>query len=347
MAGRTLRLLVRTASGLATSWLGGARAKADKPRRAAQAVPAGPRSKARERVERVENFGPNPGQLRMFVYAPGQLPPAKGAMIVLLHGCGQEAASFAADSGWIGVARQLGILLVLPEQSRNNNRAGCFNWFEPADVRRGGGEVASIRQMIRVAAKQFATDPRKVFIVGLSAGGAMAAAMLAAYPATFAAGAVVAGMPVGSAHSVGVAILRMHHANNYTSRARLADAVRSASPARRKQTWPRISIWQGGQDRVIDPVNANVLVAQFSELHGFDAAPDTASIMPAPPGTSRQVWGDADHPAVELWRLEAMEHGFPIAASLPGGGRPGPAILDTGLSAANQITRFFGLDSSK
>ncbi len=348
-AGRGLRLLARAASSLTASWLNNFPTKSETlPSRKMSVQPhalaVSLRDGFQDRIKRIESFGRNPGQLRMSVYAPSGRPAANGALIVLLHGCGQDAASFAADTGWIDVAQRLGIVLVLPEQVRENNRARCFNWFKPEDVRRGG-EAASIRQMVRVAAKSFNINSKKVFIVGLSAGGAMAAAMLAAYPSVFKAGAVVAGMPVGSAHGIGGAILRMHHANGYTSRERLAEAVRSSSPARRGVAWPRISIWQGGRDRVLDPANAIILAAQFSELHGAGSVFDMAE-KPAP-GISREVWGNADHPAVELWQIAEMGHGFPIDSKSPNGGRIGPDVFDVGLSAAEHMARFFGIRHSQ
>ena len=150
-------------------------------------------------------------------------------MVVVLHGCGQQAAAFAADSGWIALADELGFALLLPEQVSENNRGRCFNWFRPDDVRRGSGEAMSIRQMIRVAAARYGSDPKRLFIAGFSAGGGMAAAMLAAYPAVFAAGGVAAGMPVGCAHSQVGAMLHMRRADSTRSRAALAGDVRAAT----------------------------------------------------------------------------------------------------------------------
>src|SRR3954468_17161927 len=131
----------------------------------------------------------------------------------------------------------------------------------------------SIRQMVSVATKRFGSDRPRVFVVGLSAGGAMAVALLAAYPAVFAAGAVVAGMPVGTASSPAMALLRMHRADPYRSRTALAGAVRTAAPARRTRPRPRLSIWQGGRDRTVDPANAEALAVQWTALHGFDPPP--------------------------------------------------------------------------
>ena len=184
-------------------------------RAATRAVTASfPLGLLRHGVTRVTAFGSNPGELGMLVYAPPGLRAGR-PLVVVLHGCGQDAANFAADAGWIALARNFGLALLIPEQAQGNNRNRCFNWFRPEDVRRGGGEAMSIRQMVRVAAARFGSDKRRIFIVGFSAGGGMAAAMLAAYPAVFAAGAVVAGMPVGSARTMMGAVMHMRRADQH------------------------------------------------------------------------------------------------------------------------------------
>jgi feruloyl esterase len=124
-------------------------------------VPAGA---ALSRVTTVAAFGSNPGALRMRVYAPARLRAGR-PLVVVLHGCGQDAGTFAADAGWLALAQQFRLALLLPEQSYENNRGRCFNWFRPEDARRGSGEAASIRQMIRTSVKRFGSDPRRIFVV--------------------------------------------------------------------------------------------------------------------------------------------------------------------------------------
>lgn len=292
----------------------------------------------RKRVVEVEHFGSNPGQLRMLVFHPRRKPPAGAPLIVVLHGCGQDALGFAEQSGWIGLAEKLGIPVLMPEQVRANHRNRCFNWYRPLDVGRGLGEAMSIRQMVRHASREFASDRRRVFIVGLSAGGAMAAAMLAAYPAVFAGGAVVAGMPVGAARSSPMALLRMHRADPFSTRIGLAAAVRARTAPRGHQPWPRLSIWQGGRDRTVDPENAEILAAQWAELHGCSDEP-THDGNDHPQGR-RRFWARRGTPAVELWTVPEMGHGFPIAEGL---GSPAPWVLDAGISAVRHIAAFWGL----
>ena len=303
---------------------------------------AGPSFGLPDRVTEVADFGSNPGRLRMLIFRPPEVLRAGAPLIIVLHGCHQDATGFATDAGWLALARRLRLPLVLPEQSAGNNRGRCFNWFRPGDTGRDSGEALSIRQMVRVAVKRFGSDRRRVFVVGLSAGGAMTAALLAAYPAVFAAGAVVAGMPVGVASNPAMALLRMRRADRHRSRDSLAAVVAAAAPPRQaRRSWPRLSIWQGGRDRTVDPDNAELLAAQWSALHGLAAIP--ASDAAPLPGARRRCWGTAKKPAVELWTLAEMGHGFPVAAGEAGEG-PGPWVLSAGVSAVQAIADFWQLD---
>src|ERR1700759_5574502 len=92
------------------------------------------------------DFGPNPGALRMFTFVPENIQHR--ALVVVLHGCGQNAAGYDRGAGWSTLAHHYGFAVLLPEQQTSNNAHGCFNWFNTEDVTRGSGEVASIRQMI-------------------------------------------------------------------------------------------------------------------------------------------------------------------------------------------------------
>ncbi len=292
-------------------------------------------------VSEVVAFGSNPGALRMLVHARARMPAGR-PLVVVLHGCGQQAAAFASESGWLALADELGFSLLLPEQVHDNNRSRCFNWFRPDDVRRSSGEAMSIRQMLRVAVARYSSDPKRVFIVGFSAGGGMAAAMLAAYPAVFAAGGVVAGMPVGCAKTQIGAMLHMRRADTSRSRQALAGDVREVTRARSRRVWPRISIWQGSRDRTVDPANADALAAQWSELHGHVAVPRTDELTA---GHRRRAWGRPDRPpAVELWTIPSIGHGFPVDPGAPGSGHTGPWVVNAGLSAARRIAAFWLLD---
>jgi poly(hydroxyalkanoate) depolymerase family esterase len=147
----------------------------------------------------VTGFGSNPGRLRMFKYVPDNLP-ASVPLVVVMHGCTQNARDYTSDSGWIELADEFRFALVMPEQTQANNSRNCFNWFLTSDNRRNRGEAQSIKQMVDKAVADHGIDATKVFVTGLSAGGAMTSVMLATYPEVFNGGGIVAGLPYGCAN---------------------------------------------------------------------------------------------------------------------------------------------------
>ena len=169
------------------------------------------------RLREVVGFGTNPGSLRMLAYVPKDLAKPR-ALVVALHGCTQTAAVYDHGSGWSTLADTHGFAVLFPEQQRANNPNNCFNWFLPPDTQRDHGEALSIRQMIERMIRDHGIDRRRVFIVGLSAGGAMAAVMLATYPDVFAGGAIIAGLPYGSARNVQEAFQAMAKGSDRSAR---------------------------------------------------------------------------------------------------------------------------------
>ncbi len=210
-------------------------------------------------------FAPNPGNLRMFSYVPPGVK-AGAPLVVLLHGCGQTAAGYGLGTGWNELAGRLGFAVLAAEQKAVNNPNTCFDWFLPDDVTRGAGEAASIAAMIRTMLDTHKLDATRVFVTGLSAGGAMTAAMLATYPELFAGGAIIAGLPYGAAMNVREALDSMRGAPLRTPR-QWGDAVRAASDF--KGPWPRVSIWHGGMDTTVNLTNAQASVAQWADVHGL------------------------------------------------------------------------------
>lgn len=291
----------------------------------------------------IADFGSNPGQLKMFRYIPdGLRGPAP--LVVVLHGCGQTAASFAQAAGWTKQADRWGFALLLPEQQAANNSGLCFNWFEPEDTERDRGEAQSIRQMIDRMQSEHPVDPQKMYVAGLSAGGAMTAALLAAYPDVFAGGAVVAGIPYGCANSLMSGLWCMQFSRDLKPK-RWAKFARKATHDLRPPVarWPRVSIWQGEGDSVVNPENAQELLEQWTEVSGADQTADGEERVK---GFPRHIYKDPDgRVVVETYTLSDVGHGIPVA---PGEaedacGVPADYVLAIGICASYHIGQFWGL----
>jgi poly(hydroxyalkanoate) depolymerase family esterase len=296
-------------------------------------------SQGSRRLREIPDFGTNPGNLRLLTYAPERLPRMP-ALVVVLHGCTQTAEEYDYGSGWSALADRLGFVVIYPEQQPSNNPQKCFSWFLPGDTTRQRGEARSIRQMIERAIMDFGVDRRRVFVTGLSAGGAMTSVMLATYPEVFAGGAIIAGLPFGCAASAQEAFEAMFNESSTPERV-LGDRVRAAS--RHRGPWPRVSVWHGSADPVVRPSNAEEIVGQWTNVHGLSTSPTYLEKLA---GHIRRVWNDSDgNTVVEAFSIGGMAHGVPVATgkSDRSCGAPGPFFLDVGISSTHHIAKFWGL----
>jgi len=287
------------------------------------------------RIKPLTDFGDNPGALNAYTYVPADLP-RDAPLVVVLHGCLQTAAGYDAGSGWSDLADEGRFAVLFPEQRRSNNPNNCFNWFVPGDTARDGGEVASILAMVAHVMTEHAIDPSRVYVTGLSAGGAMTAVLLAAAPQLFAGGAIIAGLASGITTSVPEAFERMRGQglpDTATLQARLRGASGHAG------TWPTLSLWQGDADRTVAAANAEAIVEQWRGVHGVTTAPTRAERLGK---HKRRVWRDAaGREVIEAVTLAGMGHGTPIGG---GDGVAGPYMLDIGVSSTRHIARFWGLE---
>ena len=195
---------------------------------------------------------------RLFVPHAAAAPGAR-PLLVMLHGCKQDAADFAAGTRMNELAQAHGWVVLYPEQARSANGLGCWNWFKAGHQQRGRGEPAILAGLVRHVLATERIDARRVYVAGLSAGGAMAATLAGTYPELFAAVGIHSGLPYAAAHDVMSAFRAMR------AGPRAAPAARPAATA-----GPPTIVFHGDLDDTVHPDNGEALVA--------GARADTASL---------------------------------------------------------------------
>jgi len=254
------------------------------------------------------------------LYVPAARPASPMPLIVMLHGCTQSPDDFAAGTGMNALAEQHGFLVAYPAQPTAANANKCWNWFKPEDQARDRGEPALIAGLTRDILRDHPVDPARIYIAGLSAGGAAAAIVAAAYPDLFSAVGVHSGLPVGAANDIPQAFSAMRSGAVGT---RLARAV------------PTIVI-HGMADGTVHPRNGKAVVAQA--LHGFDGLKSTTRKGVSAGGKAfRQTshGNSAGRPMVEHWEIDGAGHAW-------AGGQPEGSFTDpTGPAASEEMLRFF------
>lgn len=296
----------------------------------------------------VTGFGSNPGNLKMCTYVPANLGASR-PLVVALHGCLQQASDYDDGPGWIQFADKHRFALLLPQQQQSNNSSKCFNWFLRGDNERDKGEAFSIRQMIDKIKADASIAPQKVYVTGLSAGGGMAAVMLAAYPELFAGGAIIAGVPYKCANDAnealsqcGVSLSGQLVPMKDLTPAQWGSLVRNASS--HSGPFPRVSIWHGTSDTTVNPQSQRELVDQWTNVLGIDQVPDTEDTIN---GHAHKLYKDKSGNAlVETVLVSGMAHGTPVG---PGNadnqcGKAAPFILNVGVCSTFHIIKFWGLD---
>lgn len=288
-------------------------------------------------IERVQNFGNNPGGLVMYKYVPQNLKRNQ-PMVVLMHGCQQDAKSFAKETGFQKIADELGITLLLPEQTSGNNGMMCFTWFEKGDVTRGNGEIASIANMMTYMEANHNIDKSRVFVAGLSAGGTMASALMASYPDRINAGAIVSGVSYGCAFQLFQSFTCMFAPSNLPAETR-GDYVREASGDYTGK-FPKVTVIHGSNDPFVRPANGDHSVAQWTNVHGLDDVADNTRPVASNQGIDQHIRNG--EVLVSQLKVQGAGHGWPIN-SAAGCGTPSQFVINTGVCAAKILTETWNI----
>ena len=252
------------------------------------------------------------------------IPPGAGEaqpLVMMLHGCTQNPDDFALGTGMNDLARAHGMYVLYPAQAQRANSARCWNWFKHNHQGRGRGEPALLAGMVRDVMRRYAIDPSRVYVAGLSAGGAMAAILGDAYPELFAAVGVHSGLPTGAAT---------------TMQAALGVMKTGASHAVRRATSPPTIVFHGDQDTTVHPANGEQVVN--ASASGSAAQQQRTQRTQGEGGRdyTRRVYQQADGKVVaEHWAVHGAGHAW-------SGGRPQGSYTDaSGPDASREMLRFF------
>lgn len=346
MAGRRSRAWVGLA--LALVALGGCGAsqpddsratEAERPATARQAGIAGDAAAKMTSGEIRGTFGEGEESLgyRLYVPArPGPSPP----LVVVLHGCTQDAEDAARGTRMDAWADRARFLVLYPEQRASAHPMRCWRWYEAAHQRRGSGEPALLVGMIREVARSRAVNPDRIYVVGLSAGGAMALSLVALHPELFAGVGIHSGMPFGVA------------ADEAEAQAALAGGGPEAEPlaarlrdALQDRPLPPLAVFQGQDDVVVAPANAERIVESWLRAAAERPVRTVPPFSDVDEGTSagglgwtRRTWTeDAAGVHVEWWTVEGLGHAW------SGGNEAGTFTDPQGPDATEAFLRFFCL----
>ena len=248
-------------------------------------------------------------------------------LVILPHGCRQSPEDFAAGTRMNMHAEQQGWLAAYPEQSSAANSSRCWNWFRPEDQQRDRGEPALVAGITRQVMNDFAVDPARVYVAGLSAGGAAAAIMGSVYGDLYAAVGIHSGLASGTAQDLLSAFAAMRHGG----RVRLEAGGMPIVP---------MIIFHGDRDRTVNPQNAEVILAQAAA--GITLKKD-ATRGQVPSGHAYTLTRYTDRSGrvlMEFWLVHDAGHAW-------AGGSPDGTYTDpSGPDATSEMIRFFS-DHSK
>lgn len=261
---------------------------------------------------------PAAGQRDYLLFVPPGAATTPRPLVVMLHGCTQTAQDFAAGTRMHELAEAVGACVLYPEQSRKHNAQGCWNWFKHNHQQRGRGEPALLAGMVQQVAARHGIDRERIYVAGLSAGGAMAAILGQCYPDLFAAVGVHSGLAAGAARDLPSALAAMQQGAPGSST--------GAEPV------PTI-VFHGDRDATVHPANAAHVLAGAG--HAGAGEPLRVAASGRRPGC-RRIHRAADGRIVaESWLIEGAGHAW------AGGSTAGSHTDPQGPDASAEMIRFF------
>ena len=269
-------------------------------------------------------------QYKLFV--PAGIPQGQRLpLVVMLHGCTQDPDDFAAGTRMNELAQAQGFMVLYPAQPQRSNASKCWNWFQPGDQRRDRGEPAVLAGITRRVLATHPVDERRVYVAGLSAGGAMAAIMGREYPDLYAASGVHSGLPQGAAHDVASAFAAMQ--GRPAMKTAWPTGTAASAPANGGGGAPTI-VFHGDSDKTVHPGNGQKVVADALGAGG--PAAEVTQGSAGGKAFTRSVYADAaGRPRAEHWVVHGAGHAW-------SGGSPAGSYADAqGPDASREMLRFF------
>ena len=271
------------------------------------------------------------------LYVPSGADGAERAglpLVVMLHGCTQSADDFAAGTRMNALAEGHDFYVLYPEQAGSANLNRCWNWFEAKDQRRGAGEPSIIAGMTQEVVSTHPIDPSRVYVAGMSAGGAMAVVMGATHPDLFAAVGVHSGLPYGAATDMPSAFRAMQGGASGVAPVK-AYAPGSGEAADLTREVPTI-VFHGDRDATVNPRNGEQVLHQWTQGGASSRATVRQGRAPGGRDYTRSVYQNGEgEPIAERWIVHGAGHAW------SGGSSRGSYTDPQGPDASAEMARFF------
>jgi poly(hydroxyalkanoate) depolymerase family esterase len=254
------------------------------------------------------------------LYVPSTFAGRPLPLVIMLHGCGQSPDDFAAGTRMNDLAEEQSFIVAYPAQTPSANISKCWNWFRSGDQQRDRGEPSLLAGITRQVMREFSVEPARVYIAGLSAGGAAAAIMGSTYPDLYAAVGVHSGLACGAASDLTSALAAMRQGGSQAT----------GSP----RAIPTI-VFHGDRDTTVNPINGDQVIAQSKGSANLRTAVDRGAAKGGINYTRTVSTDDSGRPVLEQWVLHGAGHAW------SGGSAAGSYTEPRGPDASREMMRFF------